>query len=148
MCRHNTGSWISIHHDILQHLTLCRHIQRRSCFIQQQDRGLPKQCPGNGQTLCLSFREAASAFFYNTVDSIRKLLYKFPCTGKFQCLYDLAIGSFRFYIPQILCNRTREHRIALWHIGEQASGRRRHLHFLIPVLSHTDPCFSFLRTKQ
>ena len=101
MCRHNTGSWISIHHDILQHLTLGRHIQRRSCFIQQQDRGLPKQCPGNGQTLCLSFREAASAFFYNTVDSIRKLLYKFPCTGKFQCLYDLAIGRFRFSPAQI-----------------------------------------------
>ena len=38
MSCHDTGSGVSILHDISENFTFCGHIQRGSCFIQQKDR--------------------------------------------------------------------------------------------------------------
>ena len=38
VCRYNAGSRIRICHNIFQHFPFRRHIERRSCFIQQQNR--------------------------------------------------------------------------------------------------------------
>ena len=55
VCRYNAGSRIRICHNIFQHFPFRRHIERRSCFIQQQNRRFSKQCTRNRKPLCLSF---------------------------------------------------------------------------------------------
>ena len=104
VCRYNAGSRIRICHNIFQHFPFRRHIERRSCFIQQQNRRFSKQCTRNRKPLCLSFLESAAAFFHHTFNTIRQFLHKFPCTCQFQRLHDLFICGFRFHISHIFCN--------------------------------------------
>ena len=51
VCRYNAGSRIRICHNIFQHFPFRRHIERRSCFIQQQNRRFSKQCTRNRKPL-------------------------------------------------------------------------------------------------
>ena len=54
MSCHDTGSGVSILHDIPENFTFCGHIQRGSCFIQQKDWRFSEECPGNGKSLGLA----------------------------------------------------------------------------------------------
>ena len=108
-------------------------------------RGFPKEGPGDGETLGLTFREAAAPLFDLALDSVGKLFHKLPGTGEFQCFDDFLICGIGFDVAEIFCDCAGEHGISLGHIGEKFSRGGRHGKLLLFIVAGTDMEGTLLR---
>ena len=88
-------------HQVCQSLLnkqLRLRIQSRSSFIEDKDRGIYENCPGDGDSLTLTAGKKNTAFADERVITLRKLIYKIGSEGDASGIFDLFITSVRLTI--------------------------------------------------
>ena len=101
--------------EILQELLLRLHVQGTGRLVQEQDRALPEQCPGNGNTLRLTFAEPSAKLAAKHVETARTL-HDETGTGRLQSLAHVFFGSIWIAKQQVVAYGAAEKRVALRHI--------------------------------
>ena len=125
MSDEDTGMYQSAVHQVIKKLLLRCLIQRRGCFIQQQNRRTPQQRTGNGKALCLSFGKPFSASAYGVVQTTGQLHHKIIRACRPQRLLQQLLSRTGIGQKQILPNCPGKHAVSLGHIGKGTAGFRR-----------------------
>ena len=112
MSRNDAGFVRALLDDITQDIPLRLHIQRRSSLIQQKDRSITQNRPGDGNTLRLPLRQTTATLTHHRIDALRQFLHKTPCTrhlkrlNAFPCAASslttlLSLVKFYYYLDKL-----------------------------------------------
>ena len=101
--------------DVLKYFALCLDVECRCGFVEQQYVARVYDGTCNGNALCLSFRQSASAFAAYGVESVGQVEHE---VGKSyaECLVHVLGGGFRVAHAQVVAYGAGEERVALRHV--------------------------------